>query len=182
MKNFLKLPAALCLLAASTAWPAGFTLSSPDMVPGKPVAATHILNAFGCTGENKSPRLAWSGAPAGTKSFVLTIYDLDAPSDSGWWHWVVLDIPAGATELPAAVGLGGALPAGAREGRNDLGKPGFMGPCPPAGDKPHRYLFTLSALKVDKLELGDDATPALVSYMTRLNRIAKASFTVRHGR
>ncbi len=159
-----------------------FRLTSPDVGPGQPLAERFVLDAFGCKGGNQSPRLRWSGVPAGTKSFVLTVYDPDAPTGSGWWHWVVLDIPADATELPGGVGKGGNLPQGARAGRNDSGGTGYMGACPPQGAKPHRYVFTLHALRVDKLPVPDDATPALVGFVSNANRLGQASFTLMHGR
>lgn len=159
-----------------------FTLESPELKPGQPVPMAQILDSFGCTGENRSPALRWSHPPAGTRSFVLTLYDPDAPTGSGWWHWIVLDIPAGTTGLPAGIGKGSALPAGAREGRNDIGRPGYMGFCPPAGDRPHRYVFTLHALKIDKLPVPDDATPALVGFNLNAHRLGQTSLTVTHGR
>lgn len=175
--------AALFFATASRAEEGGkFTLSSADLKPGKPVATAQILDTFGCSGENQSPALSWSHPPAGTRSFVLTVYDPDAPTGSGWWHWVVLDIPATTTSLPTAIGKSGTLPAGARESRTDMGRPGYMGFCPPKGDKPHRYVFTLHALKVEKLAVADDATPALVGFNLNANRIGQASFTVKHGR
>src|SRR3954465_14424129 len=116
---------------------------------------------MGAGGQNVSPQLSWSGAPAGTKSFALTLYDPDAPTGSGWWHWVVYDIPATATELPQGAGSGKApLPAGTVQGKTDFGAAGYGGAGPPPGDKPHRYVFTVYALKVDKLDLPADASPA----------------------
>jgi Raf kinase inhibitor-like YbhB/YbcL family protein len=138
-----------------------------------------MLNSFGCTGGNKSPQLAWSGAPAGAKSFVLTMYDADAPTGSGFWHWVVYNIPADATGLPPAIGQGGALPAGAVQGKNDGGRPSYAGPCPPQGGPAHRYVFTLHALKAEKLTVPPDASPAMVGLMTAANRIGQTSLTVK---
>src|SRR6516164_3789379 len=148
-----------------------FKLTSRDIQEGKTVPNPQVAAVMGCTGNNISPALSWSGAPAGTKSFALTMYDPDAPTGSGWWHWVVYNIPASATELPE--GAGGAdakgVPAGAAQGRTDSGAPGFGGACPPPGDKPHRYIFRVYALKTDKIEVPPDATAALVGFMINAN-------------
>src|SRR6266571_4858543 len=108
--------------------------------PGATIAEAQVFKGFGCEGKNVSPSLAWRNAPAGTKSFAITVYDPDAPTGSGWWHWIVFDIPADVTSLPAGVGnpASGQTPKGAVQSKNDFGKPGYGGPCPPQGDKPHR--------------------------------------------
>jgi Raf kinase inhibitor-like YbhB/YbcL family protein len=128
--------------------------------------------------------LKWSGAPKDTKSFAVTVYDPDAPTGSGWWHWVLFNLPSSVTELAENAGdaSGSALPVGAVQGRTDFGKGGFGGACPPVGDKPHRYIFTVYALKADKLDVPADATAALVGYMIHANQLAKASFTAKYGR
>src|SRR6059058_940360 len=127
-----------------------FTVRSDNFAEQGTLPKEHVHQAMGAGGQNVSPQLHWSGAPAGTKSFALTLYDPDAPTGSGWWHWVVFDIAAGTTSLAeGAVSSGGNLPPGATEGRTDFGTPGYGGPCPPPGDKPHRYIFTLYALKTD---------------------------------
>lgn len=155
-----------------------FKLTSPDIAPNKAFPMKHMLNQMGCTGENLSPAFNWSGAPEGTKSFVLTVFDKDAPTGSGWWHWVVYNIPADANGLPAGIGAGATLPAGAVEGRVDGGAPHYGGPCPPVGQT-HRYVFTLHALKVASLPVPPDASPAMVGMMTTMNRLDKASFMVK---
>jgi Raf kinase inhibitor-like YbhB/YbcL family protein len=171
------------LVLATPALAAGkFTLSSSDVKPGGQLSEKQVFNGFGCSGANVSPQLAWQGAPAGTKSFVVTVYDPDAPTGSGWWHWVVYDIPASAKELPQGAGSGKDLPEGAKQGRTDFGAPGFGGACPPPGDKPHRYIFTVYALKSDKLDVPQDASPAMIGLMTRANALANASFTAHYGR
>ncbi|HEY6898489.1 MAG TPA: YbhB/YbcL family Raf kinase inhibitor-like protein, partial [Rhodocyclaceae bacterium] len=140
----------IALAAAScAAGAAGFTLSSSDISPKAKIAEKYVLNSFGCTGGNVSPALSWKNLPAGTQSLALTVYDPDAPTGSGWWHWVVYDIPASVSELPGGIGNSDKpqLPGGGLQGRTDFGKPGWGGPCPPKGDKPHRYTFTLHALK-----------------------------------
>lgn len=175
---------ATVFLAASAAQAADFTLSSPDIKAGAMIDQKFEFNGFGCTGENKSPALKWSGAPKDTKSFAVTVYDPDAPTGSGWWHWSVINLPASVTELkPDAGAVGGAnLPAGASHVRIDYGVAGWGGTCPPKGDKPHRYIFTVHALKVEKIELPADATAALAGFMINANRLGKASFTARYGR
>ena len=156
------------------------TLLSDSFKDGDYLDSRHILSeayGFGCAGGNVSPHLAWSGAPAGTKSFALTCFDPDAPTGSGFWHWLVVNIPAGATELALGAGAadGGLLPAGALQTRTDFGVPGYGGPCPPQGDHPHRYLFTLFAVKEDSLPVNADTMPAVVGFMLNFNTLAKAS-------
>lgn len=176
------LAAALLAAASFSALAGGFTLSSPDVRNRQRLPEAQVANVFGCSGGNLSPALNWSGAPAGTRSFAVTVYDPDAPTGSGWWHWVVFDIPADATGLPAAASASAPLPEGARQGRNDANGRDFLGACPPKGDKPHRYVFTVHALKTAKLAVPDDASPALVGFMINANRLAKASFAARYGR
>ena len=162
-----------------------FTLKSPDLPEGQPLPNAQVFNSFGCTGANVSPRLEWSGAPAGTKSFAVTVYDPDAPTGSGWWHWVVFNIPATTTVLEAGAGDPASSKAprgGAVQSMTDFGVPGFGGACPPQGDKPHRYIFTVHALKVDNLPLDAKAPGAMVGYYLTMNTLAKASFTRTFGR
>jgi Raf kinase inhibitor-like YbhB/YbcL family protein len=158
-----------------------FEVTSPDITEGRPLAMAQIANGFGCSGGNVSPGLAWKDAPPGTKSFVVTMYDPDAPTGSGWWHWTVYNIPASATGLPTAAGSGGAgLPTGAVQGRTDAGTAGFGGACPPPGPA-HRYTVTVTALKVEKLDLPPDASAALLGFMTTMNNLGKASITATYG-
>ncbi len=160
-----------------------FALKSADIKPGGQLGDEQVFNGFGCSGANVSPQLAWENAPQGTKSFAVTVYDPDAPTGSGWWHWVVYDIPAATKELARGAGSGKApLPEGAVQGRTDFGAPGFGGACPPAGDKPHRYIFTVYALKTDKLDVPPDASPAMIGFMTRSSSLGSASFTGHYGR
>ena len=161
-----------------------FALTSPDIAADSTIDRKFEFNGFGCSGANKSPSLKWSGAPAGTKSFALTLYDPDAPTGSGFWHWFVVNIPGNVTELaPDAGAIGGAkLPKGAKHVRIDYGIYGFGGPCPPEGDPPHRYVFTVHALGVERLDIPDDATAAVAGFMVNANTIAKASFTAKYGR
>jgi len=182
MKKMLLLGALASAVPLSQA--AGFTLTSPDIKPNAMIDKKFEANVFGCSGENKSPALKWSGAPKDTKSFAVTVYDPDAPTGSGFWHWFVINIPANVTELAANAGaVGGAnLPKGATNVRIDYGFAGWGGPCPPEGDKPHRYIFTVYALKTDKLDIPADATAAVAGFMTNGSTIAKASFTAKYGR
>ena len=162
-----------------------FRLTSADFTPGATLSDEQAFDGMGCTGRNVSPALRWSGAPAGTKSFALLLHDPDAPTGgAGWWHWIAYDIPAQTTELRKGAGKadGSAMPAGAASVANDYGTPGYGGPCPPAGDKPHRYVFTLYALKVDKLELPQGAHAPVVGFVANANTIAKASVTGMYGR
>jgi len=184
MKVFPLLGGAAALCVALSAGAASFTLGSPDVKPDSMLGDAQVFNGFGCSGKNISPALQWHGAPAGTKSFAVTLYDPDAPTGSGWWHWVVYNIPADATGLPQGAGAadGKGLPAGSVQGRTDFGTAAFGGACPPPGDKPHRYVFTVFALKTDKIDVPADASAALVGFMVHASTIGKASFSARYGR
>ena len=180
----------MLLIAAAAfsagAWAAGpFALTSAEVKHKGVVANEQVYNGFGCTGSDVSPSLSWTNVPAGTKSFAVTVYDPDAPTGSGWWHWVMFNIPAGVTSLPKGAGdpASGKAPAGAIQARSDYGKPGYGGPCPPPGDRPHRYFFTVHALKVDKLTgLDENASPAMIGFMINASQIAKASIQANYGR
>ena len=170
------------LLAAGAA--ASFTLTSPDLPKGKPIANKQVFNSFGCSGENVSPALEWKGAPSKTKGFALTVYDPDAPTGSGWWHWVVYNIPASTTKIDAGAGdpKGAGLPAGAAQGNTDFGTPGYGGPCPPPGHGVHHYIFTVFALKTDKIEVPANATAAMVGFNLNANALAKGTLTGTYSR
>ncbi|HGH0344236.1 TPA: Raf kinase inhibitor-like protein YbcL, partial [Escherichia coli] len=150
-----------------------------EIKTGEQLTTSHVFSGFGCEGGNTSPSLTWSGAPEGTKSFAVTVYDPDAPTGSGWWHWTVANIPATVTYLPADAGRrdGTKLPTGAVQGRNDFGYAGFGGACPPKGDKPHHYQFKVWALKTDKIPVDSNSSGALVGYMLNANKIATAEIT-----
>jgi Raf kinase inhibitor-like YbhB/YbcL family protein len=157
-----------------------FTVGSNSFKDGDYLANTHILSAdfgFGCAGGNQSPHLAWSGAPAATKSFAVTCLDPDAPTGSGFWHWLVVNIPPNATELAVDAGNPKApqLPRGALQTRTDFGTPGYGGPCPPAGDHPHRYLFTVFAVGTDSLPVTADTSAAVIGFQLHFNTLAKAA-------
>ena len=159
-----------------------FRLTSKNLKDGGTLPEAQVFNGMGYSGGNVSPHLAWEGAPAGTMSFVVTLFDPDAPTGSGWWHWVVVNIPASVKELPEGSGSGKSkLPAGALQTRTDFGAPGYGGAAPPAGPK-HRYIFTVHALKVERLELDDQASAALVGFMTNMNSLGKATLTVTYGK
>lgn len=136
-----------------------------------------MLSSFGCSGENISPHLKWGKPPEGTKSFAITVYDKDAPTGSGFWHWVMFDIPRTITEIPA--GTGGNAKSkmlnGAIQSTTSFGAKGYGGACPPVGESPHQYLFTVYALSVEKLGLDESATPELVGYNLEENVLEKAS-------
>ena len=173
------------LALAGSAHADAFKLSSADIKANAPMADEQVFNGFGCSGKNVSPALKWSGAPKDTRSFALLVHDPDAPTGgAGWWHWVVTNIPADTAELPKGAGKadGSALPKGAAQINTDFGGPGWGGPCPPAGDKPHRYNITLHALKVDKLDLPAGATASLAGFMVNANSIGKATLTGKYGR
>ena len=161
-----------------------FTLESDEVKPNVRIAEAQVYKGFGCDGGNVSPSLRWNNPPAGTKSFAVTVYDPDAPTGSGWWHWVIFNIPPSLTSLPAGAGKsdGTGTPQGAIQSMTDFGQPGFGGPCPPQGAKPHHYIFTIFALKVDQLPLKPEASGAMVGYYLNQNALVKASFTGLYGR
>jgi Raf kinase inhibitor-like YbhB/YbcL family protein len=160
-----------------------FKLESSLVAPNSTIGNDQVFNGFGCSGKNVSPPLKWSGAPAATQSFAVTVYDPDAPTGSGWWHWVVYNIPSTVTELAAgAGGTGGKLPAGAVQGRTDFGTALYGGPCPPPGDRPHHYVFTVYALKTQKIDAPANASPAMIGFSINAGKIASATFTAVYGR
>jgi Raf kinase inhibitor-like YbhB/YbcL family protein len=153
------------------------TLSSASFNDGDYLSLDHVLSepfGFGCAGGNVSPQLSWANPPEGTRSFALTCFDPDAPTGSGFWHWVVVNIPPDATSL-AAGASGGGLPAGALETRTDFGPAGYGGPCPPEGDHPHRYLFTVHAVSLESLPVESDTSAAVVGFNLHFNTLEKAS-------
>ncbi|BAQ73608.1 kinase inhibitor [Pseudomonas sp. Os17] len=183
MNNRLFL-SALSLSLSLGAQAAEFSISSHDIRDGQPLSQREVFRGFGCKGDNTSPELSWKNAPPGTRSFAITVYDPDAPTGSGWWHWTLVNLPSTTQGLPRGAGSpsGELLPPGAVQGRTDYGQPGFGGACPPTGDKPHRYQFTVWALKVDKLPLDTQASGAMVGYMLNANALAKTTLTATYGR
>ena len=158
-----------------------FSVTSPDIQEGHFMDKTFEFNGFGCDGPNLSPALQWHNAPAGTLSFAVTVYDPDAPTGSGFWHWLVLDIPAVITELAQGAG-NGALPVGSRSFSNDYGIKEFGGACPPQGHGMHRYQFTVWALPTSTLGVPDGASAAVVGFMLNANALAKATLTATYAR
>jgi Raf kinase inhibitor-like YbhB/YbcL family protein len=180
----ITLAVAVVFAFAGTALAQGFKLESADIKPSAMIAEEQVFNGFGCAGKNISPTLSWSGAPAGTKSFALLVHDPDAPTGgAGWWHWVMINIPADAKGLKkdAGKGDGSNLPTGAVQVNTDFGAPGWGGPCPPPG-KPHRYVFTLHALKVEKLDVPAGATASLAGFMVNANSLGRATLIGKYGR
>jgi Raf kinase inhibitor-like YbhB/YbcL family protein len=153
-----------------------FTVVSDDVADGQQLSMAQVYNGSGFTGENISPHLQWSGFPAETRSFAVTCYDPDAPTGSGFWHWVLFDIPGDVTELPtgAASGQMKDLPAGAVHARNDTGSKDFAGAFPPKGDPPHRYVYAVHAVDSDKLGPDSDASPAVVGFNLTFHTLARA--------
>lgn len=162
----------------------GFRIWSPSFQPGGTLPMAQVYDGWGLSGGNTSPGLEWAGAPPGTKSFAVTVFDPDAPTGSGWWHWLIFNIPPSVTKLPAGAGdpKKGLAPAGSVQSRNDYNTLGFGGAGPPPGDEPHRYVFTVFALKVDRLDLAPDSPGAMVGFNLNANAIAKASVTATFGR
>jgi hypothetical protein len=176
----------LSLLGHSAANAQSMTLTSADFKEGATIANEQVFNGFGCTGGNVSPALNWSGAPSGAKSFAVSMYDPDAPTGSGWWHWVVFNIPPGTTSLPKSAGDAKKklMPKGAIQSRTDFGTAGYGGPCPPPGDKAHRYQITVFAVDVDKLPnaKNDAVSAALAGFDLNSHTLAKATLTGLYGR
>lgn len=153
---------------------ASFELTSDDVRTGEQLASTFVHDSAG--GENRSPHLAWSGAPEGTQSFTVTCFDPDAPTPSGFWHWLVIDLPTTTTSLPRDAGRAGGdgLPAGAVAMRNDFGTSAYGGSAPPKGDRAHRYYFVVHAVDVPTLGVPADASPAVVSFNLAFHTLGRA--------
>jgi len=182
-RSRISLVIVFCL--ASTVVHAGdFKLTSPTIKSDAVLTEEQVFNGFGCSGKNQSPALKWTAGPKETKSYAITVYDPDAPTGSGRWHWVVYNIPANVTELAIGAGdpTGKLLPPGAIQGRTDFGTHAFGGACPPKGDKPHRYIFTVYSLKVEKIDVPTDSSAALIGFMINANSLGKARFTAKYGR
>lgn len=156
-----------------------FTLKS-NLPTGKPLPIEYFGNQFGCTEMGLSPKLEWSHVPEGTKSFAITFYDQDAPTGSGFWHYLLIDIPANVRKIEPEALAKGIIPPGSLETNTDAGKPGFVGPCPPAG-RIHTLTYTVHALKVEKLGVPSSATAAYVGFNLWANSLGKASFTIKAG-
>lgn len=162
----------------------GFELVSQDIQAGKLMPRAQEYQGFGCEGGNISPQLAWRDVPAGTKSFAVTAYDPDAPTGSGWWHWVAFNIPADVHALPSGAGdpTSALAPAGMIQHRTDYGTPGFGGACPPKGDEAHRYQFKVFALDVERLDIAPESSAALVGFMLNGHKLGVAELEALYQR
>lgn len=156
-----------------------FSVSSNEIKEGAALPKSQVSGIFGAGGEDVSPHLRWEGFPSQTRSFAVTCFDPDAPTGSGFWHWVVFDIPGSVTELATGAGAqdGSGLPAGAKQTRNDAGLPGYLGSAPPAGHGPHRYVFAVHALDTDQLGVDSSATPAIVGFYMFGKTLARGLLT-----
>jgi Raf kinase inhibitor-like YbhB/YbcL family protein len=188
MTGAVRLLALVSLTALTTgviAATPGFRLTSADLPAGKPIAERFTANAFGCHGPNESPELHWSGAPAGTRSFAVTMFDPYQPPASGWWHWILYDLPPTTTSLPHGLGdPGTGLPAGTKQGLPDGEAPErhYYGPCPDKGDPPHHYTITVYALSVDHLDVPSTATAAHIAYTISGKTLAKSAIVRLYSR
>jgi Raf kinase inhibitor-like YbhB/YbcL family protein len=172
--------ASLFLFCSGALCAAEFTLSSPDLQNDGVMPIAQVQ----CGGQNRSPALSWHNAPAGTKSFAVTAYDPDAPTGSGWWQWQIYNIPATITELASNAGdpASSLAPAGSVQNVNDGGKPGYAGACPPKGDQPHRYVFTVYAMPDEIIKAPATASNAMIGFNLVRKSLGKATLTVRYGR
>jgi len=160
-----------------------FELTSDDVAAGGSLPEAHVFNGFGFDGANRSPHLRWSGAPEGTRSFVVNVVDPDAPTGSGFWHWVAVNLPVTTTELPAGAGASDeTLPGEAFHVRNDYSRHGYDGPAPAAGPVSHRYIFTVHAVDVDALEVTSDTSAAAVGFNLYFHTLARAQFVAEYAR
>ena len=151
-----------------------FRLDSADIADGEPMGMTFVHDGLG--GENLSPQLSWSGFPPETRGFVVTCFDPDAPTQSGFWHWVLVNLPATTTSLARGVGGGGdPLPGNAFHVRGDGGSKAYAGAAPPAGDRVHRYVFAVHALDVEGLDVDDSVSPAVVGFNLAFHTLARAA-------
>jgi Raf kinase inhibitor-like YbhB/YbcL family protein len=182
----MKIATPLLILFALAASPVthAFELTSKDIEAGKLMPKTQEYNGFSCDGSNISPELAWRDAPKGTKSFAVTVYDPDVPTGSGWWHWVIFNIPANVHKLPAGAGnpASGLAPKGSVQSRTDYGKPGFGGACPPKGDSAHHYKFRVYALNVEKMDMSPDSSAAFIGFNINGHKLGMAELDALYQR
>lgn len=181
MKNAFALLLLMLPFAAHAAG-SGLRVTQSPWAEGGTLADAQVYNGFGCTGGNVSPAVAWAGAPEGTQSYAVTVYDPDAPTGSGWWHWLVVNVPATVTVLPQGGAQSGGLPAGALTLKNDYGTPGFGGACPPPGAPAHRYRLTVWALKARVLPLTVADSAAKAGFFLNANALASTTVTGLYGR
>ena len=179
VKHILKLMIPFIGIFSGLSYAEGFKLKSTDLSYGEIMNKSQEFQGFGCTGGNKSPQLSWRGAPAGTKAFAIMVYDPDAPSGSGWWHWQVVNIPSEVSSIPS--GTGKLEYKGAINIVNDFGQNGFGGACPPEGHGIHRYQFTVYALS-EKIELPANASGALTGYLVKAHTLASSTIEALYKR
>ncbi len=182
-KHHYKYALILLTLITKPVMAESFQLSSTDIKEREFMTKTHEFQGFGCTGENLSPQLSWTGAPEGTAAFAIFAYDPDAPTGSGWWHWQAVNIPASINSLAQGAGNSteNKMPEGTVQISNDYGAKGFGGACPPEGHGTHRYQFTVYALS-KKLELPEDASGALTGYMVKAHSLGSATLQALYKR
>lgn len=184
MHNIIKYLSIFSFMMSTSVLAGDLVLSSKDIAQGKHMSKKHEFNGFGCTGDDLSPHLQWTNAPKGTKSFAITVYDPDAPTGSGWWHWQIVNIPANVNELATNAGSvnENLAPLGSLQVINDYGKRGFGGACPPVGHGIHHYRFTIHALSVEQLTLPENASGALAGYMINANTIESSTIEALYTR
>ena len=182
MKKVILMSVLFVFICIGSARSGEFTLKSNDL--SGQLTASQVFSGFGCSGKNISPNLKWVNVPEGTMSFAVTVYDPDAPTGSGFWHWVIFNIPSTANELVTDAGNlnKSTAPKGSVQSQTDFGGAGFGGACPPEGDKPHRYLFTVYALNTEKLDFDEKTPAALVGFFLNQHAKAKASLIAYYGR
>ena len=174
----------LGIMTLGTAYAGEFVLMSPDVGPDKPLAQEFVYDKFGCTGGNLSPALSWSDAPAGTKSYAVALFDPDAIRGRGFWHWLVVNLPASTTSLARNAGKvdGSNLPIGAIQIKNGFRANGYSGSCPPPGEPPHGYTYTVYALRTEKVEVPADADSPTVLNLIKEKSLGSATLVYRFGR
>lgn len=183
-KNLMITAFFLVYLSANTVFAGNFTLKSPQLQEDSQLNEEQVFSGFGCSGKNISPALHWESAPENTKSFAVTVYDPDAPTGSGWWHWIIFNVPGNVADLAKNSGnpTAGLAPAGSIQSITDFGQPGYGGACPPQGNKPHRYQFTVYALDIENLPLDENASGAMVGFYLNQHVLAKSTITVYYSR
>jgi Raf kinase inhibitor-like YbhB/YbcL family protein len=155
---------------------AAFEVTSDDVADGEMLSNAQVANFMGYSGENLSPQLSWRGFPSDTKGFAITVHDPDAPTGSGFWHWLALNIPSDVTQFATGAGSEGSdnLPGGVVQLRNDAGTRGYVGAAPPPGDPAHRYVTTVHAIDVERLDVEADSSAAIAGFNLRFHTIARA--------
>jgi Raf kinase inhibitor-like YbhB/YbcL family protein len=180
---FVTMLVATCAIAQTDTPPGeSFVLESATFGSNTTLATTQVYNKSGCNGENRSPELHWKGVPGDAKSLAVTMFDPDAGGGAGWWHWLVYDIDPKTTSLAVGAGDPPATPAGSSSGRNSFGDVGYSGPCPPRDGGTHRYVFTIYALKVEKLGLPQNPDPAYVKAALEASTILSTTLQAQYER